>query len=91
TTHQDLANRLGVKRYTVDLWARATNPALPSADNLERLCRWLEARQPGLSRQFVAAAFNAAWDRGSALAIDETVALALSIDGQCPRAEATPV
>lgn len=58
-THQELANRLGVKRYTVDSWTRATNPSLPSADNLERLCLWLEARQPGLSRQLVVAAANA--------------------------------
>lgn len=58
-THQELAHALGIKRYTVDSWTRATNPSLPSADNLERLCLWLETREHGLSKQVVAAVTTA--------------------------------
>jgi predicted ATPase len=50
-THQDLANALQVTRYTIDSWTRATNPALPSQANLERLCYWLEQRQAGLGQR----------------------------------------
>ena len=47
-THKNLAEELGLARYTVDSWTRADHSTVPSDDNLERLCVVLERRQPGL-------------------------------------------
>src|SRR5260370_35136834 len=59
-THKDLAEELGLTRYTVDSWTRADNSTIPSDDNLERLCIALERRQPGLGARLAGLA-GAVW------------------------------
>lgn len=55
-THRELANALGINLNTVDAWTRVTNPALPSAENLERLAYLLDLRQAGLGKKIAALA-----------------------------------
>lgn len=50
-THQQLASRLGMPRYTVDSWTRSEECRLPSPQNLTRLCAVMDQYQPGLGSQ----------------------------------------
>ena len=63
-THKDVARELGITRYAVDSWTRAADPAMPSAENLNRLCALLEARKTGMGVQ-IARAAGASQDAGS--------------------------
>src|SRR5687768_14084969 len=49
-THKDVAQELGVPRYTVDSWTRGDDSKIPGGPNLARLCALLEGRKPGLGR-----------------------------------------
>src|SRR5947209_2981234 len=55
-THEDVAQALGIARYTVDSWTRAADSRIPGQATLARLCVLLDARQPGLGRRLAATA-----------------------------------
>ncbi len=59
-THQDLAQALGVARYTVDSWTRNADAKIPGPRNLAQLCALCEQGQSGLG-QTLAAAAGLAW------------------------------
>jgi predicted ATPase/uncharacterized protein HemY len=63
-THKDVAEALGVPRFTVDSWTRADAPKIPGGPNLARLCDFLEARKPGLGRALASIA-GLAWSVGT--------------------------
>lgn len=50
-THNELAGILSLNINTVNSWTRGTSPALPSAENIERLAMLLERRKTGLGKR----------------------------------------
>ena len=59
-THQQIAQALGIPRYTVDSWTRAADAKIPGSHNLGQLCTLLEQRKAGLGRALAATA-GLAW------------------------------
>src|SRR5579859_1021129 len=80
-THKDLAEELGLARYTIDSWTRADNSTVPLDDNLEHLCVALERRQAGLGARLASLAgavwVKAAGDQAAQPAGERPAALAV--------------
>lgn len=55
-THKDVAQELGITRYSVDSWTRATDPTMPGDENLVKLCAMLETYRTGLGVSIAAIA-----------------------------------
>src|SRR5437016_4393103 len=70
-THQDVAQALGVPRYTVDAWTRGADSTIPREATLARLCALLDQYKPGLGRS-LAAAVGQTWTPPAAPALGET-------------------
>src|SRR5262249_19417502 len=55
-SHKDLAQALGVPRYTVDSWTRSEDAHIPGDLMFGRVCAFLDARRPGAGAQLAEAA-----------------------------------
>jgi predicted ATPase/Tfp pilus assembly protein PilF len=59
-THQQVADALNLTRHTIDYWTRVETPKLPSEENLDRLCGFLDQRKSGAGHHLASIAHGSA-------------------------------